>query len=437
MKRSTKTMRLAAVAAASTLVLAACGGGDEGGDDGPSKSKADGILKFGSLLPATGNLSSLGPPEFAGVELAIQEINEAGGALGKDVEHVRGDSGGNGPGDPNIAPEEADKLINADSDVIIGAASSGVTTTVIDKVMDAGVVQFSPANTSTSFDIEPFDGEDLYFRTAPSDILQGAVLANLLLQEDRGDVAIISTDDPYGTTLVEEVTKNLEDGGSALSVKPQFFGSGSDNYDTQVQAIAESKPDAVVVIAFIPETTDIIPALTSAGVGPDEVPTYVVDGNLAEYNDDPDDAKDPALPNGALTGVKGTLPGAEAPEKFRDRLLEVDPDLRDFSYSAEAYDAVVVSTLAAIAADSDAGDKIAAEIPGITRDGTECTSFADCQKLLEAGEDVDYNGVSGPIELGSTGSPTAASIGIYEYNDKNRYKSVDFISGRIPDPSEG
>ena len=435
MKRSTKTMRLAAVAATSTLVLAACGGGDDGGDDGPAKSKADGTLTFGSLLPATGNLAFLGPPEFAGVDLAVQEINEAGGVLDKDVVHVRGDSGGNGPGDPNIAPEEADKLINADADVIVGAASSGVTKTVINKIMDAGVVEFSPANTSTEFDNKPY-GDDLYFRTAPSDILQGAVLANLLLQENRGDVAIISTDDPYGTTLVEEVSKNLEAGGSKLSVKPQFFGSGSDNYDTQVQAIAESTPDSVIVIAFN-ETVDIIPALTSAGVGPDELPTYMVDGNTAEYNDDPDDPKDVSLPNGSLTGVKGTIPGAEAPDEFRKRLLEVDPKLKDYSYSAESYDATIVSALAAIAADSDAGDKVAAEIEGVTKDGTECTTFADCVKLLDAGDDIDYNGVSGPIELGSTGSPTAASIGIYEYNKENNIKPVDFISGEIPDPSGG
>ena len=435
MKRSTKTMRLAAVAASSALVLAACGGSDSGDDDGPAKSKADGTLTIGSLLPATGNLAFLGPPEFAGVELAIQEINEAGGVLGKDVEHVRGDSGGNGPGDPNIAPEEADKLINADVDVIVGAASSGVTKTVINKILDAGVVQFSPANTSTEFDEDPY-GDDLYFRTAPSDILQGAVVANLLLQEDRGKVAIISTDDPYGTTLVTEITKNLEGGGSTLSTDPQFFGSGSDNYDTQVQAIAESKPDSVIVIAFN-ETVDIIPALTSAGVGPDELPTYFVDGNTAEYNDDPDDPKDTALPKGSLVGVKGTIPGAEAPDAFRKRLLEVDPKLKDYSYSAESYDATVVSALAAIAADSDAGDAVAKEIVGVTKEGTACETFADCVELLDAGEDIDYNGVSGPIELGSTGSPTAASIGIYEYDDENFIKPVEFIDGNIPDPSEG
>ncbi|MGB9013599.1 MAG: amino acid ABC transporter substrate-binding protein, partial [Aeromicrobium sp.] len=65
--------------------------------------------------------------------------------------------------------------------------------------------------------------------------------------------------------------------------------------------------------------------------------------------------------------------------------------------------------------------------------GEKCTTFADCAKLLEAdaNADIDYDGVSGPIELGKTGSPTAASVGIYEYDADNNYNAVEFISGSI------
>ena len=87
--------------------------------------------------------------------------------------------------------------------------------------------------------------------------------------------------------------------------------------------------------------------------------------------------------------------------------------------------------LAAIAADSDGGDKIAKEIPGVTTGGEKCTEFKACADLLADGKDIDYDGVSGPIELGETGSPTAASIGIYEYGADNTYKAVDYISGNI------
>ena len=66
------------VAAVASLVLVSCGGGNN----------ASGPLKIGSLLPETGSLAFLGPPEFAGVDLAVEEINAAGGVLGENIEHT-------------------------------------------------------------------------------------------------------------------------------------------------------------------------------------------------------------------------------------------------------------------------------------------------------------------------------------------------------------
>jgi ABC-type branched-subunit amino acid transport system substrate-binding protein len=130
MNRKTTKYRLAAVIAVSALALSACGSSDDdkksGDDNSAAKSTADGTLTFGGLLPQTGSLSFLGPPEFAGVDLAVKDINAAGGVLGKDVVNVKGDSGDT---DSGIAPDEADQLIKAKADVIIGAASSGVTRT--------------------------------------------------------------------------------------------------------------------------------------------------------------------------------------------------------------------------------------------------------------------------------------------------------------------
>ncbi len=90
MKRSNRTYRLAAIAAAGALVLAACGGSDDKSEGDAPAAKGDGVLTIGQLLPQTGSLAFLGPPEFAGVDLAIKDINAAGGVLGKDVVGVRG-----------------------------------------------------------------------------------------------------------------------------------------------------------------------------------------------------------------------------------------------------------------------------------------------------------------------------------------------------------
>jgi hypothetical protein len=85
-----------------------------------------------------------GTGEFAGVDLAVADINAAGGVLGENVEHIRGDSGDTST---DIAQQTADSHISAGVSAIVGAASSGVSFTVIDKIAGAGIVHFSPANT--------------------------------------------------------------------------------------------------------------------------------------------------------------------------------------------------------------------------------------------------------------------------------------------------
>jgi ABC-type branched-subunit amino acid transport system substrate-binding protein len=421
MMRSRRFTGVALLAAAS-LTLAACGGDDDdtgtgtGTDDptaspteaAPAENEGDGTLTIGSLLPQTGNLAFLGPPEFAGVELAIQEINEAGGVLGNDVEYIEGDSG---DAQQDVANPTVDRLLAAGADVIIGAASSGVSFTVIDKITRAGVVQFSPANTSPDF--TDYDDNGLYFRTAPSDVLQGRILAETILGDGFSNVGIISLQDPYGEGLARNISETIEENGGSLAPQSTvFYDPAASNFDAQVGQIAAANPDAIVLIGF-DESSRVIQSMVGQGIGPQEVPLYLVDGNTGN-------ALGEDLPPGLLEGVKGSIPGAEATEEFRQRLLEVDPALTDFSYAAESYDAVIISALAAVAAESDAGTDIGAEIPGVTRDGTECTSFQECVDLLNEGEDIDYNGVSGPIELSDAGDPTQASVGIYTYGPDNR-----------------
>ena len=107
MNSPVRTWRMLAAISAGALVLSACGGDSDddtataeasaapsAAESGPAaQNTADGTLTIGTLLPQTGSLAFLGPPEFAGVDLAIKEINEAGGVLGKDVAKVDSDSG--------------------------------------------------------------------------------------------------------------------------------------------------------------------------------------------------------------------------------------------------------------------------------------------------------------------------------------------------------
>ena len=425
-----RSWRIMAAISAGALVLTACGGGDEEEPDtaAPATSDAaeapaaegDGTLTIGTLLPQTGNLAFLGPPEFAGVNLAVKEINEAGGVLDNDVVHIEGDSGDT---QQDIANPTVDRLLAANVDVIVGAASSGVSFTVIDKITSAGVVHYSPANTSPKF--TDYDDNGLYFRTAPSDVLQGRILGETVLADGCTEVGLLALQDPYGEGLSENVGAAVTGGGGSLTPEePIFYDPAASNFDAQVNELKAANPGCVVLIGF-EESAKVMGSMVSAGIGPQETPLYLVDGNLSNTIGDD-------LPPGTLEGTKGSLPGAEATPEFRERLLEVDPDLKDYAYAAESYDAVITSALAAIAAGSDAGEAIAAELPGVTRDGTECTTFEECKTLLDDGEDIDYNGISGPIELSEKGDPTSAIVGIYSYGPDNKLTAeVDYQPGTL------
>ncbi len=422
MIRPKRTLATVAVMATMSLALAACSGDDDGGDE-PSATDTetsaaapagDGVLTIGSLLPQTGDLAFLGPPEFAGVDLAIQDINAAGGVLGKDVVNIKADSG---DGTPDIASGEVDKLMSNDVDTIIGAAASGVSVSVIDKITSAGVVQFSPANTAAGFDT--YEDNGLYFRTAPSDRLQGQVLADLAAADGFTNIAVMARQDFYGEGLAEQVKTTFEEKGGTVS-EYLLYSADAENFTAEVNKIAAAKPEALVLVSF-EEATKIIPQLIAKGVGPQDIQIYFVDGNTADYSAEKFD----------LTGVKGTIPvPAELDPSFNEKLKTIDPKLKDFSYGPQSYDATVITALAAIAADSDNGEAIGAQIVDVTREGTQCSSFEECAKLLADGEDIDYEGASGPTDMNDTGSPSSGTIGVQLYKG-NKYTQVDSVSGVI------
>ena len=430
MTMRSKRLTGAALCVAASLTLAACGGGDDTAEpetetateseSAAPAAEGDGTLTIGSLLPQTGNLAFLGPPEFAGVELAIKEINEAGGVLDQEVAYVEGDSGDTSQ---DIANPTVDRLLAANVDVIIGAASSGVSLTVIDKITSAGVVQYSPANTAA--ELTDYEDNGLYFRTAPPDILQGRILGETILADGCTNLGVLALQDPYGEGLANFVGETVTGGGSALAPEePIFYDPAASNFDAQVNELKAANPDCVALIGF-EESAKVINSMVSAGIGPQEVPLYLVDGNLGN-------ALGEDLPAGVLAGAKGSLPGAEATAEFRERLATVDPALKDYSYAAESYDAVITSALAALVAESDAGEAIGAELPGVTKDGEKCTTFADCKELIEAGDDIDYDGISGPIELNEKGDPTSAIIGIYTYGPDNKLTTdVQYQQGEV------
>jgi len=415
MARWNTIARGTAFAAVGALALAACSSSE---DPEPSSSgsmeatgsaapSGDGLI-IGSLLPITGSLAYLGPPEIAGVDLAIKEINEAGGVMGTPVTVVHTDS--SDADNPTIASASVNKLIGDGAAAIVGAASSTVSLNVVDTIAKNNTVMISPANTSTALSgYSPF-----YFRVAPPDTVQGNVLGNLIVEDGAKKVGILVFNEDYGTSLRDVIKETIEPQGVEIVYgnSGDEFDPKASNFSSDVQAVIAAQPDSIVIIAF-DQTKQIIPELVSAG-WEDMSSIYMTDGNTADYSGDFD--------AGVLEGAQGTIPGAFPDDAFKERLNSVAPSpLDSFAYGPESYDATILTALAAQRGQGTDGVTVQENLAAVSgaTDGEDCNAYADCLVLLEDGSEINYVTVAGSGPINDQNDPSSAFIGIYKYLNDN------------------
>jgi branched-chain amino acid transport system substrate-binding protein len=370
-------------------------------------------MKFGYVLPETGDLAFLGPPQIEAAKYAMSQINDAGGVLGNELPEI---VGSDEAGDQAIASQSADRLLNAGVNAVIGAAASGMSLAIIDKVTGAGVAQCSGSNTAPTF--TDYSDNGLYFRTAPSDALQGPVLANVIVGDGYSNVAIVARADDYGKGLADATAGALEGSGATVALNESYDPKAT-NFDSVVQKATSAKPDAVVVIAF-EEGTQIIAGLIEAGMTPDSVGMYGADGLR---NTDLGKLVNPSDPS-IIDGMKGTAPASADNPDFIAGLEEFAPDLEETQFAPQVFDCVTILALAAEQAKSTNAEDFKAEVNGITKDGEKCTTFADCKELIDAGTDIDYDGVSGPLDFTDAGEPGSATIEVYGFQDGGKLETL-------------
>ncbi len=382
--------------------------------DGEASASADGVLTVGTLIPLTGDLAFLAPPEVAGSRLAIEDINAAGGVLGNDVVLVEADSGDT---NVDVANPSVDTLLGQKADVIVGAASSAVSKLVIDKITSNNVIQFSMANTSPDF--TTYDDNGLYFRVAPSDLLQGKVLANLVAEEGNASASVIYRQESYGEGLANAFKENFEAlGGSIDEFLP--YAVDTENFDPEIDKLVAADSDAIIVISFA-EAANILTTMNERGIGPTSKAVYGVDGFVESAGNELSDVS-------ILAGLRGTLPSVDLTtitaltDRFEGAYGE---PVEVLAYGAETYDAIIITALAAEVAGSDDPVLVAAEINDVTKDGEKCTDFASCKAIIEAGGDPDYDGFGGPYEFVDAGEPAAASFRIVTYGADGLDTSLD------------
>lgn len=407
MPRSRKLLATAAFTACAAM-LAACSQSSGTGSD---------ALAVGYVLPETGGIAFLGPGMIGAAKVAVADINAGGGVNGADMKLTGGDEG---DGDGAVATQTVDRLLNADNvSAVIGAAASGVSLKIIDKISSAGVVQCAPSNTSPTF--TDYDDSGFYFRVAPSDALLAPVFASLIVQEGGNRVAIVGRADDYGQSLTRATADQVVEAG-AEALEPILYDPTAQDFDAEVRKVVDYKPDAMVLIAF-DETAAIMRRLIEVGYGPQDVNIYVGTGSkqadLAEQVQPGNKA--------SVQGLRGVNPAATSDEGFLDKLRAEVKDLAATQYTGETYDCVTLVALAAEQAGSNDPQDIADNMQSVSEGGTKCSSYADCKKLLDDDQDIDYDGVSGPIELDDTGDPTKATYDEWEFQDDGSIKTLTSV----------
>ena len=431
-----KNRKALALIAILALVAAACGGSDGGSDEAvvevetteapatteaptttAAPAPASDPLILASLMPLSGDLASLGPGIALGAALAVEQINAAGGINGQPVQLIEGDSGCDGA----VALTSLNDVIAQGAQGVMGAACSGTSLAILDTAIAAEVVMVSPSNTSPQF--SKIDKKGFYARTAPSDLLQGDVLASLLVEDGVQTVSIISRADSYGRGLAEATAAAFEAAGGTVKTIV-YHATDASEFTSEVTAVGKGGADAIVGILF-PETgCGVLQPAFEQGLL--DTPWYMTDG-----------VKDAGLASlcglgTALDGFKGTAPGSaagEAKDAFEAAYAEVSADgSPTFIFAPQAYDAVMLMAISA-AANGVTGPEIASGLVAASSGGEKCIGVA-CIALAADGVDVDYVGASGEIELNAVGDPTAATYDIWttEGDTNPVLRSVDFGS---------
>jgi branched-chain amino acid transport system substrate-binding protein len=412
--RRFKFVWLAVAVAGLTLGLAACGGDDDE-DGGPGEAQLD--LTIGDAVPLSGDLADFGPPGQKAADVALEEINKAIKEAGVDhrVKVVHEDTETN----PQASVQAARKMIETDdATCLAGAWASADTIPTFESVSSReGVLQISPA--STSDEITGLDDPDgLMNRTSPPDSFQGPTLADFMEEELGGaegtTVNVGARNDAYGTGLADTFGAAWEEKGGTIG-EEVIYDPEQPSYDSEAGQIAGGNPDAYVIIDF-PETYNKVgPALVRTGDW-DPKKTFVTDG-LVSGELAADAGAD------AVDGVRATAPGSpdkgSPTEEFDELYTQSEPrDVDRQTFDAQNFDAVILCYLAAVAAGSTEGTDMAAEVREISGPpGDEFTylNLADAITALQEGEDIDYNGTAGQLDMDEAGDTTAGVYDTYQY----------------------
>ena len=349
-----------------------------------AKGKTAAEIKIGFMGPMTGDYANYGQLQSKGIQLALDDFNaKEGGIAGKPVQLVIEDTQGNV--EKGVAA--AQKLINVDKiKGLVGPVFSGVTLAVTEYFEDASIPLISASATIAGLT----DKGAYIFRTVPDDSLQASVLGRYIAQElNYSTMAILFTKNDYSQALAESVTEVYQQFGGNVLIS---LGSpeGTKDFRTQLAQAIDTKPEAIFLPNFAPESAQIIKQLSEIGV---EIPIVSGDGfstgEIFELVGE--------LANGVVFSASPQNSSANAAnfrKRYRDA-FQVEPD----DFSANIYDGTTILLNA---------------IKGVYN---EPDGEIDAKTLRSAIQDAKLSGVSGEIEFASNGN-VKKGISIVEVKDQ-------------------
>jgi branched-chain amino acid transport system substrate-binding protein len=367
----------------------------------PTLARAQGAdaVRLGVILSATGGLAAFVPPIRAGIQLAVEEINAAGGVLnGRRIQIVEADDQTN----PQAGVQVMTRLVQAENvAAIIGPMASGITIAAANAVsIPAGVPIVSPSATAPA--ISQLNDNDTVFRTAVPDGLQGQVLARLVREAGIERVAIMAVNNDYGRGLSGSFTAAFQARGGTVAGS-QNFEENRPSYRAELQTLAgRGNPQALLLVGYPASGGNTI---LRNSIENGFFPRFIMtDGMRDQSVVDQVGARQ-------LEGMFGTGPGtAAAPERraayeaaFRRANPNLDPGA---AFVAQAYDAAYVIALAIQAAGSADRAAIRQNLRTVANAPGEIVGpgeFARARQILQGGGQVNYEGASGPVEFNAAG----------------------------------
>jgi len=382
--------------------LAGCSGFGSSGEES---------YNIGMVDAQTGSLSAFGERNQRGKDLALSAVNDVG--IGdSELQVTVEDSGSENQGGISAAQ----KLVNQDGvPFLIGAVGSGVSLAIYESVVQGtDVVQLS--QNSTGLGLTDFPG---LLRMSPPGSTQATALADIIAEDGYDEVALTFVNNDYGQSLADAF---VDAWGGSVAYN-NSHDQEQQSYSNVISQMNGSDADAWLFITYQAEFATMVNEIYSNGY---EAQLYGADSVSGENVID-------NTPEGSMEGMKIVVPSAPVEQQnYKDfaSAFEDEYNQAPTSWAAYAYDCVINAALAIQAADSFTGAALGDVVREVTRpEGEQVTTFEAASEILSDGgspSDVDYQGVSGPIDFDENGDPVGF-LQVLEVQDHS-YEGVDFIS---------